>query len=380
MSIITLYACQQEKKHLISGEINTPSFIKYIYLLEPDTTQKTKGFKIIDSSKINNHTFYFDYNLQKKSKLITLGFKPSYSNNDLHFYNENDSHLYKTLLLTPQGINLKAGINFSEVEFKDSINLNYDKLLKKLDQLSLQNNEEYKKIINSYSKNQNNNTNEKIYLLESKINTEKIELLKTYIEKNSGNPMSLFAFDSYLFPLLQKKSKEDIQMLERMLNSFNEYANLPVYRNLKYNIQKYKNCAIGGVFPDLEGINTEDQLENLSSYKGNYVLLDFWFKNCKPCALEVPYLKQVHEKYKNKGLKVISYSIDSGNFWKQTVKAEKEMIWHHLSIPNNEYLNPMTNRLCIEAFPTIYLLSPEGVVLENNLSQETILKAVSNYF
>ncbi|WP_255412507.1 hypothetical protein [Aquimarina aquimarini] len=40
----------------------------------------------------------------------------------------------------------------------------------------------------------------------------------------------------------------------------------------------------------------------------------------------------------------------------------------------------MTYRLCIETFPTLYLLSPEGIVLKNNLRQEKLYQAVSKRF
>lgn len=48
-----------------------------------------------------------------------------------------------------------------------------------------------------------------------------------------------------------------------------------------------------------------------------YVLLDFWAFWCEPCNMMAPYLQDLYTKYKDKGLMVLSVSIDT---------AEKEMI------------------------------------------------------
>jgi len=40
------------------------------------------------------------------------------------------------------------------------------------------------------------------------------------------------------------------------------------------------------------------------------VLVSFWATFCKPCKSEMPFLQRLHETYADKGLKVISISLD----------------------------------------------------------------------
>lgn len=58
--------------------------------------------------------------------------------------------------------------------------------------------------------------------------------------------------------------------------------------------------------------------------KGKKVLLiDFWASWCKPCRNEIPNVKKLYELYKDKGLEVVSVSIDQNEkAWKKAVKDE----------------------------------------------------------
>ncbi len=57
--------------------------------------------------------------------------------------------------------------------------------------------------------------------------------------------------------------------------------------------------------PDLTGRKV-----SLSSFKGQVVLLDFWATWCDPCLEELPELKSLHEKYKEKGFELVGVSLD----------------------------------------------------------------------
>lgn len=48
---------------------------------------------------------------------------------------------------------------------------------------------------------------------------------------------------------------------------------------------------------------------SLSEFKGQVVLLNFWFPECGPCHEEFPHLKAVADKYKGQGLSVIAVNI-----------------------------------------------------------------------
>lgn len=64
-----------------------------------------------------------------------------------------------------------------------------------------------------------------------------------------------------------------------------------------------------------------DIKKNITDYKGQLVLLNYWATWCKPCLKEMPELSRLQEKYKNQGLMVIALSDeDKGRLLKFTLK------------------------------------------------------------
>jgi len=57
--------------------------------------------------------------------------------------------------------------------------------------------------------------------------------------------------------------------------------------------------------PTLEGGNVQ-----LSQHKGEVVYVDFWATWCAPCRKSLPWMEQMHEKYKDLGFTIIGVNMD----------------------------------------------------------------------
>lgn len=58
---------------------------------------------------------------------------------------------------------------------------------------------------------------------------------------------------------------------------------------------------------NLPGMGEEVQLENL---KGNVIYLDFWASWCKPCSNSFPWMREMKQRYANKGFEIIAINLD----------------------------------------------------------------------
>lgn len=103
-----------------------------------------------------------------------------------------------------------------------------------------------------------------------------------------------------------------------------------------------------------------------------YVLVCFWASWCRPCREELPLLKQIYSKYHDKGLEIVSISIDTNPAeWLEFAK-ENPLPW--LSVIGNG--RELTNRYDFEMIPFNLIADSEGKVLKRELFGSDIEKAV----
>ncbi len=62
--------------------------------------------------------------------------------------------------------------------------------------------------------------------------------------------------------------------------------------------------------PDFTLLNFQDESVNLSDYRGQIVLINFFSTNCPPCRVEIPDFIHLQGQYGSKGFAVIGISVD----------------------------------------------------------------------
>jgi thiol-disulfide isomerase/thioredoxin len=102
----------------------------------------------------------------------------------------------------------------------------------------------------------------------------------------------------------------------------------------------------------------------VSLTKGHkYVLVDFWASWCMPCRKSIPGLKKAYTELKDKGLQIVSISIDKKEADWQKAETEENLPW-----PSFLDNGKTSNAWKIRAIPATFLLNEKGVVVGENLT------------
>lgn len=112
----------------------------------------------------------------------------------------------------------------------------------------------------------------------------------------------------------------------------------------------------------LRRLSLADWQKNLEKFRGNYVVVDTWATWCLPCREEFPHLVKLHRKYKDKGVVVMSVSIDDP---KDEPRAVQFLQQQQADFPN--YLLPYDNWIehwQIKGIPVVLVLDREGKLLK----------------
>ena len=161
-------------------------------------------------------------------------------------------------------------------------------------------------------------------------------------------------------------------------------ANNLKYVNYLENYLKDKLTLQAGVnAPDFYLQTAGNEFKKLSDYKGNIVLLNFWFPGCMPCISEIPYERKLVDDLQNEKFRLINICLfSSKENWRKTI-YEFEMKGEHL-FANVSWQNKLVKEYKLSSYPHYTLIDKEGKVISNNPKRpsegikEEILKLLNN--
>lgn len=194
--------------------------------------------------------------------------------------------------------------------------------------------------------------------------SEETDYKLNFVKENSNSIFGLMLISE----MVQRKEIDATQASEILDALPPKAASSQLAANLKSNIENMKRADVGGMAPDFSAPTPEGNMLSLKETLGKYTIIDFWASWCKPCRRENPNVVRVYNKYHDKGLNIISVSLDRNNQKDRWVKAieDDKMDWYHVS--NLKFWqDPIAQMYNVRSIPATFLLDENGKIIAKNL-------------
>jgi peroxiredoxin len=210
---------------------------------------------------------------------------------------------------------------------------------------------------------------------EKAIEEQEKALNKQFITQNPDSYISLNALQSYAYSA--------------------DYVDIaPLYEGLSANIKastggkafaeilpKLKAVALGAIAPEFAEADTAGKMVSLSSFRGKYVLIDFWASWCGPCRHENPNVVKAFNQYKDKNFTILGVSLDRPDAKKAWLAAIKKDGLNWTQVSDLQFWKSKTADMYgVRAIPQNFLINPDGKIIGKNLRGEDLNEKLAEIF
>jgi len=150
-----------------------------------------------------------------------------------------------------------------------------------------------------------------------------------------------------------------------------DFDSSPYMQRLKEIVEEKSHKAVGAQARDFTMNDPEGNPVSVSSFKGKYLLIDFWASWCGPCRQENPNIVRIYNEFKDKGFTILGVSLDRNkDAWLKAIKDD-QLDWTQVS-DLKYWQNEMAQYYGINSIPHSILLDPDGKIVNNDIHSKEL--------
>lgn len=204
-------------------------------------------------------------------------------------------------------------------------------------------------------------------------------MLKDFINTSSSPAASLYALGiaSQTIPTEQLKPMVDVSV--KKFPAHSGLAKIKSLLTVKAPATENSGSSyalLNKQAPDLTMNDVKDKPVSISSFKGKYLLIDFWASWCVPCRQENPAVVAAYNQFKNKNFTILGVSLDQDKAAWQKAIAKDNLTWSHMS-DLKQWESAAVQAYGFDGIPFNVLVDPSGKIIASSLRGEALMSKLA---
>ncbi len=198
------------------------------------------------------------------------------------------------------------------------------------------------------------------------------DLITAYVGKSASAAADCFVLDKARNTMMPDAIAA---LLKQASEKFPNHKGLAIFKTTLAPADPNAGSSTYGLMgqqaPDLTMNDVNGKPLSISSFKGKYLLVDFWASWCGPCRQENPTVVAAYNKFKDKNFEVLGVSLDENKTsWLAAIKKDN-LAWPQMS-DLKYWDSEAVGAYGLEGIPFNVLLDPQGKIIAYRLRGDAL--------